>query len=91
MLQVMQANNEEIGDEEEYEWYVRKTEAGLSLLQNVDYVLAWIAMEDDGVRSRYRGASLTCKAMMHAKKLLERKDLSFKDVVSVLEGMSLYR
>lgn len=45
----MQANNEEIGDAEEYEWYVRRTEAGLSALQNADYILAWVAMEDDGV------------------------------------------
>lgn len=45
----MQANEEEITDIEETEWYLRKIDAGLALLQNADYVLAWVCMEDDGV------------------------------------------
>ena len=47
---VMEANKEDIGEEEEAEWYLRRMDAGLSLLQNADYVLAWVCMEDDGVR-----------------------------------------
>ncbi|KAK4683965.1 beta-catenin-like protein 1, partial [Tremellales sp. Uapishka_1] len=69
---VMEANKEEISEVEEYEWYIRRMDAGLSSLQNADYVLAWIVMEDDG-------------AMVHAKLLLERKDQSFADVIDVLE------
>ncbi len=45
----MEANEEEITEVEEYEWYLRRMDAGLSSLQNADYVLAWVCMEDDGV------------------------------------------
>lgn len=46
---VMEANQEDVGEEEEAEWYIRRMDAGLSALQNADYVLAWVCMEDDGV------------------------------------------
>jgi beta-catenin-like protein 1 len=46
---VMLANKEEIGEEEEGEWYIRRMDAALSALQNADYVLGWVCMEDDGV------------------------------------------
>ena len=45
----MEANKEEATDEDESEWYLRRMDAGLSSLQNADYVLAWVCMEDDGV------------------------------------------
>lgn len=48
---VMAANQEEVDEDQEAEWYLRRTEAGLSALQNADYVLAWVCMEDDGVGS----------------------------------------
>ena len=31
-------------------WYLRRLDGGLFTLQTVDYILAWISMEDDGVR-----------------------------------------
>ncbi|WVW81453.1 hypothetical protein I302_103447 [Kwoniella bestiolae CBS 10118] len=68
---VMQANKEEITDVEETEWYLRRIDSGLSSLQNADYILAWVCMEDDG-------------AMTHARLLLSRKDQSFKNVIAVL-------
>jgi beta-catenin-like protein 1 len=40
---------EEVGGEEEDAWYLRRLDAGLYTLQTVDYILAWIVMEDDGV------------------------------------------
>ena len=43
----------EEGDEEEDMedvWYIRRIDGGLFTLQTVDYILAWIVMEDDGVR-----------------------------------------
>jgi beta-catenin-like protein 1 len=40
---------DEIGGEEEDAWYLRRLEGGLYTLQTVDYILAWIIMEDDGV------------------------------------------
>lgn len=46
---VMEANREEIDEDIEGEWYLRRSEAGMSALQNADYVLGWICMEDDGV------------------------------------------
>jgi beta-catenin-like protein 1 len=46
---VMEANEEEIDEETEAEWFLRRAEAGLSALQNADYILGWVCMEDDGV------------------------------------------
>jgi beta-catenin-like protein 1 len=40
---------EKIGVEEEDAWYMRRLDGGLYTLQTVDYILAWIVMEDDGV------------------------------------------
>lgn len=40
---------DEIGSEEEEAWYLRRLDGGLYTLQTVDYILAWIIMEDDGV------------------------------------------
>ncbi|RSH89598.1 hypothetical protein EHS25_002149 [Saitozyma podzolica] len=71
---VMEANREEVSDEDETEWYLRRVDAGLSSLQNADYVLAWVCMEDDG-------------AMMHARILLDRKNQTFADVIEVLEEL----
>ena len=48
--QELLAENEEIGPEEEDMWYLRRLDGGLFTQQTVDYILAWIAMEDDGVR-----------------------------------------
>lgn len=32
-------------------FYLRRLEGGLFSLQMIDYILAWLIMEDDGVRS----------------------------------------
>lgn len=45
----MAVNEEEVTEEDEAEWYSRRLDAGLSSLQNADYVLAWVCMEEDGV------------------------------------------
>lgn len=45
----MESNSEEITEDDEDEWYLRRVEAGLAALQTADYVLAWVCMEDDGV------------------------------------------
>jgi len=52
--QEMQRNGDDIGEEEEDEWYSQKLEGGLFTLQIVDYILGWICMEDDGVRLTLR-------------------------------------
>ena len=33
-------------------WYLRRLDGGLYPLQTVDYILAWIIMEDDGVSAQ---------------------------------------
>jgi len=45
----MASNGEEVTEDDEAEWYLRRMDAGLSSLQNADYVLGWVCMEDDGV------------------------------------------
>ncbi|KAH9179717.1 DUF1716-domain-containing protein [Lactarius sanguifluus] len=40
--------DEGAGNEEDA-WYLRRLDGGLYTLQTVDYILAWIVMEDDGV------------------------------------------
>lgn len=49
MDQASLAEGEEVTSEEEA-WYLRRLEGGLFTLQTVDFILAWIIMEDDGVR-----------------------------------------
>jgi len=41
---------------EENAWYLRRLDGGLFTLQSVDYILAWLIMEDDGVSSDYYAA-----------------------------------
>lgn len=44
----MKADGEMEEDAEEA-WYLRRLDNGLFTLQTVDYILAFLAMEDDGV------------------------------------------
>ncbi|KAG6332958.1 hypothetical protein ID866_6132 [Astraeus odoratus] len=53
-------------------WYLQRLDGGLFTLQTVDYILAWIAMEDDGVRA-------------HVTKMLERRSLTLENVRSTLQ------
>lgn len=48
----MQDQGDEVGAEEEDLWYLRRLDGGLFTLQTVDYILAWVAMEDDGVSKK---------------------------------------
>jgi hypothetical protein len=45
----MAEDGETPAEEELDDWYLRRMNAGLAHLQNIDYVLAWVIMEDDGV------------------------------------------
>ena len=47
---VMVMDGETPGPDEEGVWFLRRLDSGLYTLQTVDYILAWIVMEDDGVR-----------------------------------------
>ncbi|KAG6866475.1 hypothetical protein C0991_003993 [Blastosporella zonata] len=66
----------EITDEDERSdseatWYLRRLDGGLFKLQTVDYILAWVIMEDDGIRT-------------HALQMLQRQNHSLKDIVQTL-------
>ena len=52
-LQEITAAGEQAGEEEELAWYARLLDGGLYTLQTADYILAWICMEDDGVRATF--------------------------------------
>ena len=45
----MIAEGEKPGEGEEALWYLRRLDGGFFTLQTVDYILAWLTMEDDGV------------------------------------------
>ena len=45
----MKEAGETIGEVDEDRWYLRRLDGGLYTLQVVDYILAWVCMEDDGV------------------------------------------
>ncbi|KAG6828403.1 hypothetical protein H0H92_008145 [Tricholoma furcatifolium] len=66
----------EITDEDERAdleatWYLQRLDGGLFTLQTVDYILAWISMEDDGIRT-------------HALQMLQRQNQSLKNIVQTL-------
>ena len=48
-MQELVAEGEQIEPDMEDVWYLRRLDGGLFTLQTVDYILAWVAMEDDGV------------------------------------------
>jgi beta-catenin-like protein 1 len=52
--QEMLAGGGEIEPEDEDLFYLRRLEGGLFTLQTVDYILAWVVMEDDGVSGGFR-------------------------------------
>ncbi|KAG6868515.1 hypothetical protein C0993_001616 [Termitomyces sp. T159_Od127] len=52
-------------------WYLRRLDGGQFTLQLVDYILAWIIMEDDGIRA-------------HALQMLRRQNQSIKNIVQTL-------
>ncbi|KAF8558761.1 DUF1716-domain-containing protein [Imleria badia] len=60
-----------INPEDEDSFYLRRLDGGLFILQTLDYIMAWIAMEDDGIRA-------------HITQMLERRNLSLKNVIETL-------
>ncbi|KAL1742588.1 Catenin-beta-like protein [Schizophyllum fasciatum] len=67
----LEATGEAPGKEEDDLWYLRRLDGGLFTLQTVDYILAWVVMEDDGIRA-------------HVERMLARKSQSLRDVVDTL-------
>ena len=60
-------------------------------MQTVDYILAWIAMEDDGVCLTPFGVTipLSCHCSLqqirsHLQRMLARRDKSLKDIVQIV-------
>ena len=48
--QALALEGTEIDEDDEQMFYLRRLEGGLFTLQMIDYILAWLIMEDDGVR-----------------------------------------
>ena len=55
------------------EWFSRRLDAGLYVLQTVDVILAWLVAEDDGARTKIQS-------------LLGDRDESLKDKMATLQG-----
>ncbi len=84
-------------DEDEDDKYLRKLEGGLGGLQQVDYIIAWICMEDDGVSTRITLSTFSqhdqlltrfrCRLQVkdHVAMLLSRVSSSLLEVVAVLK------
>lgn len=71
-------------------WYLRRLEGGLFTLQTVDYILAWLAMEDDGVSLQYCPRTPIINLVVpqiraHLQQMLSRRDKSLKDIVKTLQ------
>ena len=80
---------EKPGEDEEALWYLRRLDSGLFTLQTVDYILAWLMMEDDGVGHprNQTFANLTSnqpQILTHIKQMLSRKNRSLQDLVKTL-------
>jgi len=86
----MIAEGEKPGEDEEALWYLRRLDGGLFTLQTVDYILAWLTMEDDGVGCVYARTftNLTSnqpQIQSHIKQMLSRKNRSLQDLVETLQ------
>ena len=62
-------------DDRADEWLSRRLDAGLYVLQTIDVILAWLAAEDDGARTKIQT-------------LLADRDESLEDVKATLQGSS---
>ncbi|KAF5322334.1 hypothetical protein D9619_000901 [Psilocybe cf. subviscida] len=64
---------EDGNDQEELDelLYIRRLEGGLFTLQTLDYILAWLIMEDDGMKT-------------HALKMLGRGNQTLEDILATL-------
>jgi len=52
-------------------FYIRRFDGGLFILQIVDYILAWLMMEDDGIRA-------------HSLRMLDRRNQTLQDILQTL-------
>lgn len=52
-MQETLAEGGKIESEDEDLFYLRRLDGGLFTLQTVDYILAWVVMEDDGVSKAF--------------------------------------
>ncbi|KDR83699.1 hypothetical protein GALMADRAFT_56115 [Galerina marginata CBS 339.88] len=62
---------EGLSSEVEDGFYIRRLDSGLFTFQTVDYILAWLIVEDDGIQS-------------HASRMLARGNQSLHDIVQTL-------
>lgn len=88
LTKTLLADGDDIGPDEEDMWYLRRLDGGLFVLQTVDYILAWIAMEDDGVMLCCRlclSNLIYLQIRTHLLQMLNRKNQGLDDIVSSLK------
>jgi len=72
-------------------FYLRRLDGGLFILQTADYILAWLMMEDDGVRDMncrgiwQRMLILITQIRQHALRMLDRRNQGLKDILQTLQ------
>jgi len=64
--------DEGLASDAEDAFYIRRLDGGLFTLQTVDYILGWLIMEDDGIRT-------------HALRMLDRRNQSLQDILRTLQ------
>jgi beta-catenin-like protein 1 len=85
--QILIDGGDEVTSEDEELWYLRRLDSGLFTLQTVDYILAWLAMDDDGVGFQpCLSFSLTfAQVRNHMLQMMNRKNQSLQDIVETLK------
>jgi len=63
--------DEGLSSDVEDSFYMRRLDGGLFTFQTVDYILGWLIMEDDGIRT-------------HALRMLDRRNQSLQDIIRTL-------
>lgn len=88
----MQGEGEEgLTPDVEDSFYLRRLDGGLFILQTADYILAWLMMEDDGVRDMncrgiwQRMLILITQIRQHALRMLDRRNQGLKDILQTLQ------
>ncbi|KAF8897577.1 Catenin-beta-like protein [Infundibulicybe gibba] len=88
-IEVEKENAQDKMEDDEDDWYLRRLEGGLFTLQTVDYILAWLIMEDDGVclptNFTITFTDIATQIRTHVLQMLDRKNQSLKDIIQSLQ------
>jgi beta-catenin-like protein 1 len=81
---------QEVDETMEDVWDLRRLDGGQFTLQSIDYILAWISMEDDGVRTLadtdfVDGTYPLLQIRGHLQQLLSRKNKTLQAIANTLK------